>query len=592
MTTTVTKQLIIIGLLTGLCHLPCVGQSTARLIDSANAYANKDFKKAIGFANAAYRSANSAKSKRDIAATAFLLGYTNYMAGNHDEALKYYLAAEQQFADLHDTAGLQKVYKEKAVFYIKQKKFAEANAAVSTALAYAEKLKDTSAIADDYNTRGVMFLDEKRDDSAIYYFRKAYNYYRLIDQSVGMSYSLDYLASALSEIDSLDEALGYLQMSRQLRIKTGDRMGEALAVNNIGELLLAQKKPKEAISWFKDAAEKSHALSFTDLEANTYRMMANAYQALGDYKRAFDASAEYEKLHEQVLNEKRIDAIEELQTRYETEKKDQANKLLAEANKLQALKLNRNRIAITSLSIVALLGILVFWLIYNRNRIRQHHHMREEILRQQQLRTKAVMEAEEMERQRLARELHDGVGQLLAATRRNIVQLPASAGGDPLVLIDESIKEVRQLSHYMMPPSLRNKSLPSAIEELAARLSQSGALKVVTDFIETDGLQTSPEVTLMLYRILQEISANTIKHAEATTINIELVNHDNEITLMVYDNGKGFDKAGIMGGSGGLGLKNIEARVAYINGSLEIDSRPGKGTTFIIEVPHDAGKAA
>lgn len=575
-------------------YLPSVGQTTAQLMDSANAYVNKDFKKAIGFATSAYRSAEKSANTHDIAAAAFLLGYTNYMAGNHDEALKYYVVAERQFASLHDTAGLQKVYKEKAVFYVKQKKFAEANAAVNIALAYAEILKDTSAIADDYNTRGVMFLDEKRDDSAICYFRKAYGYYRLINQPVGMSYSLDYLASALSEIDSLEEALGYLQLSRQLRIRTGDKMGEALAVNNIGELLLMQKKPKEAITWFKDAAEKSHALNFIDLEANTYKMMASAWQMLGDYKQAFNSSAEYEKLHEQVLNEKRINAIEELQTRYETEKKDQANKLLVEANKLQSLKLNRNRIAIAALSIVALLGILVFWLIYNRSRIQQQNHMREEILRQQQLRTKAVMEAEEMERQRLARELHDGVGQLLAATRRNIVQLQPSApaNSDPLSLIDESIREVRQLSHQMMPPSLRNKSLRSAIEELAARLSQGNALKVATDFIETDKLQTSPEVTLMLYRILQEISTNTIKHAGATTINIELVNHETELTLMVYDDGKGFDKQDVMAVGAGLGLKNIEARVAYINGSLEIDSRPGKGTTYIIEIPLDSGKAA
>lgn len=575
-------------------YLPSVGQTTAQLMDSANAYVNKDFKKAIGFATSAYRSAEKSANTHDIAATAFLLGYTNYMAGNHDEALKYYVVAERQFASLHDTAGLQKVYKEKAVFYVKQKKFAEANTAVGIALAYAEILRDTSAIADDYNTRGVMFLDEKRDDSAICYFRKAYGYYHLIDQPVGMSYSLDYLASALGEIDSLEEALGYLQLSRQLRIRTGDKMGEALAVNNIGELLLMQKKPKEAITWFKDAAEKSHALNFIDLEANTYKMMASAWQILGDYKQAFNSSAEYEKLHEQVLNEKRINAIEELQTRYETEKKDQANKLLVEANNLQSLKLNRNRIAIAALSIVALLGILVFWLIYNRSRIQQQNHMREEILRQQQLRTKAVMEAEEMERQRLARELHDGVGQLLAATRRNIVQLQPTppANSDPLSLIDESIREVRQLSHQMMPPSLRNKSLRSAIEELAARLSQGNGLTVATDFIETDKLQTSPEVTLMLYRILQEISTNTIKHAGATTINIELVNHETELTLMVYDDGKGFDKQDVMAVGAGLGLKNIEARVAYINGSLEIDSRPGKGTTYIIEIPLDSGKAA
>jgi len=154
-----------------------------------------------------------------------------------------------------------------------------------------------------------------------------------------------------------------------------------------------------------------------------------------------------------------------------------------------------------------------------------------------------------------------------------------------VLLLDESIKEVRQLSHSMMPPSLRNKSLVQALEELAGRTRQTTAMSVETDWVDAADLVIDKTQTLMLYRVVQEVLSNIIKHASAATIHIELVNHEKELTLMVYDDGKGFDKDEILKTGGGLGLRNIASRIAFIGGTLELDTQPGKGTTFIIDLP-------
>jgi signal transduction histidine kinase len=199
------------------------------------------------------------------------------------------------------------------------------------------------------------------------------------------------------------------------------------------------------------------------------------------------------------------------------------------------------------------------------------------------------MDAEENERRRLARELHDGVGQLLSATRRKIQFLQANEGADvmsePLRMLDESIKEVRDLSHSMMPPSLLNKDLRQAIQEFISRINSNKELEIQTEWVNTDNLKLDKTTTLMLYRSVQEIIGNALKHANASTINIEMVNHDTEVTLVIYDDGIGFDKFEKQDTNTGLGLSNIQSRIAYIGGTLEINSAPGRGVTYVIEVP-------
>ena len=151
-----------------------------------------------------------------------------------------------------------------------------------------------------------------------------------------------------------------------------------------------------------------------------------------------------------------------------------------------------------------------------------------------------------------------------------------------LEIIDESVKEVRAVSHSMMPNALLKLGLGVAVREFLNRISSTDKLKIE---LEIHGLNERLESTMetILFRVLQEIVTNIIKHSQATMVTIQITRHDEELTLIVEDNGIGFDITKIK--SEGIGLKNIQSRIEFLNGTVHFDTQPEKGTTVIIEVP-------
>lgn len=510
-----------------------------------------------------------------------------YLSGNVDEALKWHIATEKLNLQLKDTPALAYQYAEMCVMYLKLKKYDEAREVIDRSITYAHGTTDLNLLATAYNDRGLYFNDTKQPDSALASYQKAYGYYKTLNSEIGMSYSLDYMAAILTEKGKTIIARQYLEESKELRARNNDKMGEAIAINNIGEILMREKKYKDAVTYFVNARDKAAALKFIALESYAYKMEADAYSKLGQYDKAFEALENHRKTNEKELNEKQIKVVEEMQAKYETDKKQQENKLLHEKTQVQALEIRQRNIAILGLLIAPFLISGVAFLLYQRYKLKQEAKLQEQLLLQQKLRAQAIMETEEHERQRLARELHDGVGQLLSASRRKIDSgiNDEQAKKDTLSLLDESIKEVRELSHNMMPPALVNKSLMQAIEDMAERIRSATGLDIQVEAIDIEDLELSKTETLMLYRAVQEMLSNVVKHANATLVTIDIVNHETELNLMVYDNGMGFDKAMVMQQGGGLGLKNIQSRIEYIGGHIEIDTMPGKGTTYIIDVP-------
>jgi two-component system NarL family sensor kinase len=564
-------------------------QTVRKLIDSSRFYRNSDYKKSIFFATEAYRQATNKKQDSLIGESALVLGMGDYLSGKFDDALKCYFEAEQSFGNVKDTARLSELYAEMCVLYVKIKKFPEADEASRNAIASAAAAKDTNKLAVATNDRGLMFSDLHKNDSAIACFKKSYLLAKRMRNTLGMAYSLDYLSSILQEQGKFDQSLECLNESRQLRQGIGDKTGEAIAIENIGELYVSEKKVLEAVPFFEEAIAKAHELNYLDLETYAYNNLAQAFNTLGEYQKAYTAQQKYIGLNQKFFDQKRVQAIEELQTRYETRQKDQQNKLLAAQNKTQEIKLNRNRIAVYALIVIALLGAILFYLLYNRYKLKQQARLKEALFKEQQLRAQGIVDAEENERQRLSRELHDGVGQLLSAARRQLQLHQTSSVSEKetretIQLLDDSIKEVRDLSHSMMPPSLLNKDLRQAVEEFVSRLGQSGKLAVSTEWVNFSGVMLDKQTTLMLYRSIQEIVANTIRHANANKIQMEFVCDATELSIMVYDDGIGFDKDALSLSGKGLGLKNIQSRIAFIGGHLHVDSSPGRGTTYIIDL--------
>ncbi len=581
------------SLLLLVCIVPCLvcAQTLPALLDSARKYKSTNSTKTIAFAQKAYARAKATQQDAAMGESAYIMGIANYLNGDKDEALRLYVDAEKHYSACRDTAGLIRVYSELCILYLKIKKIPNSLQAADTAISYARAMNNTDLLATAYNNKGLVYMDTRRFDTATLFFNLAYNTYSKINSTQGMAYSLDYLASVSAESNQPQKALAYLKQSIALLAACGDKFGEAMSTNNIGELLLRDKKPAEALVYFKDAINKSKAIKYDYLEDNAWLMMANCYNELGDNKRAYDALQQHLQLHDKIVNENTLKKVEELSARYETGKKEQQNKLLKEQNDKQAAKLSRNRIVTAAVIIIACLLVGMLYLFYNRYKLKQQARYREDMLANEKLRARAIVDAEESERRRLARELHDGIGQTLAATHRKLQSIPATAGlpmplvADSIAMVDSAIKEARQLSHNMMPPWLRNKTLVQAIEDMLHNMRASASLTIQTEWVDIKDLHLDELTTLMLYRSIQELTSNVLRHAQATELNVEIVNHNTELTIMIYDNGIGFDKGQVMAVHGGIGLKNIQSRIDFIGGQLEIDSYPGKGTTCTITVP-------
>ena len=402
-----------------------------------------------------------------------------------------------------------------------------------------------------------------------------------------MSYSLDYLSAVYVNTNRLELAEEKLNQSIIIKNELNDKTGEAIAINNLGELFLQKNELQKALIYFKASADSSKKINYLDLEAYTYQMQADIYSKLNDYKNAYEYSNLYKQKNEILLNDKRIKAIEEYQTKYETEKKE--NEI-----KQQQLEINKRNTLLISLSVIFILTLFAFYLLYNRYKLKQQTKLQQELFNEQQKRAEAVLEAEEMERQRIARDLHDGVGQLLSATKLNFNAITNDITLDnkqteeklhkSISMIDDSIKEIRNISHNMMPATLQHFGIIKAIEEFTDRMNLAGKSNINFEYFEVDEDKLNSTFKLMLYRITQEIINNTIKHADASNINIQLIGDENELVLTIEDNGTGFDVQKAMKEEG-IGLKNIQLRVDYLKGILNIDSTIGKGTTTIIEIP-------
>lgn len=243
--------------------------------------------------------------------------------------------------------------------------------------------------------------------------------------------------------------------------------------------------------------------------------------------------------------------------------------------------------------LVLISSIFIFsYQAHTLKRLKYTTGLQAQIIKQQSQSAKGIITADESERQRIAGNLHDGVGQLLSATRMNLdtlferLKLTDPENGEladkAMAMVDESCREVRAIAHQMMLDVLLKAGLAPALRDFVNKIS-SDKLKVT---LEMTGLESRLQnnVELVLYRVIQETVNNVLKHANASSLDIQLMRDDIEVSVTIEDNGRGFSTAH-MEKFEGIGLKNIITRVAYLKGTVDISSSPGKGTLVAILTP-------
>lgn len=350
---------------------------------------------------------------------------------------------------------------------------------------------------------------------------------------------------------------------------------------NLGAVYEAKKETDNAIKYYLKSIENCKAADYKLGVKNAYQLLATLYSSIHQPELAYQALLNSISIKDSIINEKTENKIVELRTLYEMEKKQQQ---IIQQN----LKISRRNILIGTLFVIFILSIFTYVLLINRYKLKQDKKLQIELFKEEEKRTLAILESEENERQRIARELHDGVGQLLSATKLNLSAVYSNTSNlkilQSLNVLDESIKEIRNISHNLLPDVLLKYGLISAIDKFVQKINQTNQLNVQ---FECNGFEESSlnnTEKLMMYRIIQESVNNTIKYAHANEVMIQLSADEREISLMVQDNGKGFDIKNINTNSG-IGFKNMQLRTEFLKGKIDIESSINNGTTIFIEIP-------
>lgn len=354
---------------------------------------------------------------------------------------------------------------------------------------------------------------------------------------------------------------------------------------NLGELYNRQHNYTNALTKLNRAIELGKLSGYKQAVYQAYLLLSKTYSSISKNDRALWALQQAYQVKDSIVSAKTENRIAELETLYQTEKKEQEIQL-------KEVQLSRKNYLITGLlALTALIG-LSFTSVQRRRQWQNKLKLQQEIMHQQELATKAVLDAEEKERERIAKDLHDGVGQMMSAAKMNLSAFESRLGtGDKeqkpelqkiIQLVDDSCREVRSVSHNMMPNALTKKNLPAAIHDFINKIDQR-TLRVQ---LHCEGMdqRLSENTETILYRVIQECVNNTIKHAEASQLDISLVQDTNGIDCIIEDNGKGYD-SGAPENSAGLGIKNISTRIQYLKGTVEFDSSAGRGTVVAIHVP-------
>ncbi|RYG02862.1 MAG: tetratricopeptide repeat protein, partial [Chitinophagaceae bacterium] len=476
--------------------------------------------------------------------------------------------------------------------YLDYNKFEPAKQAFERTIVLAKKHNISGTLANAYS--GMLQYNFQTAN-----YPMAMRYARMAETILSKSNSRSDLGTVYNSIGQIfyeqkkyDEAMDYYDRSLAIRKDMNDQLGIASCYKNIGVCYGKLQEFDKANSYLNRAIAVFKRIDARDYLRDAHVQQAKLFEEQKNLGGSLLALKESTKIKDSIYSRETTDRINELEIQYQTEKKAQQIVLLNKENKIQKLTVQNRNITIGIVAGVLLLSVLGGFMFYNRYKLRQENRLQETIIKQQDLSTKAVLQAEETERQRISSELHDGLGQMFSAVKLNLSGIiddikfkndqSSSVFMKTLDLVDESCKEVRVISHQMAPNVLLRSGLATAVRDFIDKID---ARKLEVK-LETVGLKDrlDTNVESVLYRVIQEIVNNVIKHAGANKLDIQLIREEDGVNIMIEDNGKGFDTA-IVERAEGMGLKNIRSRISYLKGSVDFSSAPGKGTLVAIYVP-------
>ena len=524
------------------------------------------------------------------------LGVVHFLNGDYESALTYFMEAVKYLeAKDPDNYNIPIFYSNISTCYTNLGKWANAVENSKKALERALKAKQQFNIMAAYHSLGFCQIHNNEISDGLKNIKTAYGMaLKLKDmyyQSLYHQTMADYYKTSNNYIQSIAENKEALEIINKLNY-TYDI---ASIKTNIADCLLSLNKTSEAKAYILSAYKIAKSKQYKEMIKSVYELTSEAEKQTRNYQLALAYKDSAVSLGDSLYKAENIKRLEFEEAKYQSEKQQSRIVKLEKDKQLQQLTIRQNRllnfILIGSFIILLLVGTL---LVRNFRQKQQLHRQKIKELEneKQLLAVEAVLKGQEEERKRLAKDLHDGLGGMLSGIKYSF----SSVKGNMVIneenalsfqrameMLDSSIIELRRVAHNMMPESLIKFGIDAALKDFCSDITNSGALKVIYQSFHLDDWQPEQTMSIAMYRIIQELVNNVIKHAEASEVIVQLVKNNNQLNIVVEDNGKGFD-TGILKQSKGNGWGNIKSRVDYIKGNIEINSVTGQGTTVNIEI--------
>jgi signal transduction histidine kinase len=517
---------------------------------------------------------------------AFLRGITYSNIGNlhnvqglSDQAIDNYLKSISEFEKTDKQERLSKVFRNLALVYINMNNYEQAEQYLQKSVQINQNLNDSLGLASTLTRLAHVYVNQMKYEQAMRCAESADSIYALFTDKRDLRiYNLRVLCAIYNnglkdEQRAMKYALQALEESR--------KMGFSLEISRSLQLLAALHLEHKNYLKTKEIALQALQTDSSNLANNVllYEDLMHAcigLKELDESQRYFDY---YKRAMTAYSNASFQSSLAEMEVKYQTVKREI---LIAKMNA------HHKMIIIIALSsggilIMGIILLIVAWQLALQRRRKIELQLQQ--LEQEKLlvATQAALDGEVQERSRLARDLHDGLGGILAAAKFNVSDLQQDAKKQEAIerihkaiqLIDDSMREMRRIAHHLMPETLQIFGLKRALEDFCKTIS---TVKFAWYGEES---RFDQQIEIICYRIMHELVSNAMKHAKATQILVEIVRYSDHIAMTVQDNGCGFDVENVQAG---MGLQNIRNRIAAHSGILLVDSQAGQGTEISVEL--------
>lgn len=528
-------------------------------------------------------------------------GQAYQMLGNYQKAFGCYMDALSAAEQSGNNSKLAEVYNNIGSVYGYLNNYLQKLAFCKKALQINEQNGDRSGIAQSLAYLGNAYFALEAYDSAKYFLHKSLAMYQSLAYPRHMAMLYMNLGAVEEKVARYDSALYLYQKATYLQKELADEESLVWTLNNLGVLYWRKGKFLTALTHHFESLALAEKHNLAHMKQVNYENIAQNYYDLGQYQQAYDYLEMFAQLKDTLLNEETTRQIAELREQYEAEAREQEIKTLEKDKAMQEAILTlttqqRNAVAVALLLTLVVASLLLYSFRQAsrarlaKARVEQDQQVHELLKNQEVTFLDALMQGQLMERKRIAADLHDRMGSLLATVKlyysdlASYLQLEEPQQKQFVKaehLLDQACKEVRSVAHNLATVTEPHFGLMDALRHLRDTINESHQLRFQL-FLHNLSQPLLQEVEIAVYRIVQEAISNVLRHAQAREVTIQLSLDAQHLNLIIEDDGVGFDP---QHSQPGLGLKNIASRVAHLQGNLHIDSRKGRGTTLIVDLP-------